>query len=385
MTSTNEDGVLTPCGMERGENEPCVFNHPTRELTALLYVGDCLEDGSEDDIKWLSDKLGNRFKCKELDWLEPHGPPLDYLGINISQDELYLYTSMEAYISKCVKSLGWEGLRHVSTPISKPIEDDSPELSPELKHKAMTAIGMLGWLPLTVRCDIAYTHSRIAQHQSRLTEAVMEAIERCFAYLKSTQDYGIRSPLNHDYESNAVSPDVDPKYYSGWEFFVDSDYAGNAEIQNKSRSQSGYIAMTNGAPVMWASKVSSVCFADSRIGEAHADTSSGAAEVYAAGNATMDFMYLSHVADEMGIPFPAPYKLQIDNTAAKTFAKNTATKTKLKHIDVRQDWVRTLRDKKISEPIGVPGEINLADMFTKILPRATFERHRNHCLHRVPS
>ena len=135
---------------------------------------------------------------------------------------------------------------------------------------------------------------------------------------------------------------------------------------------------------MWASKVSSVCFADSRIGEAHADTSSSAAEVYAAGNASMDFMYLSHVADEMGIDFPAPYKLQIDNTAAKTFAKNTAMKTKLRHIDVRQDWVKVLRDKQISEPIGVPGEINLADLFTKILPKPMFEKHRNKCLHRVP-
>ena len=272
----------------------------------------------------------------------------------------------------------------MSTPINAQIDEDSPELSPELKHLAMTSIGMLGWLSLTVRCDISYTHSRIAQHQSRLTESVMQALRRCFAYLKGTADYGIRSPLNHDYESQAVTSEVDPKYNSGWEFFVDSDHAGNTESINKSRSQSGYIAMVNGAPVMWASKVSSVCFADRRIGESHADTSSGAAEVYAAGNASMDFMYLGHVADEMGIAFPAPYKLQIDNTAAKTFAKNTATKTKLRHIDVRQDWVCVLRDKEISKPIGVPGEINLADMFTKILSKPVFEKHRNNCLHRVP-
>jgi hypothetical protein len=370
--------------MDRGENEPCAFKHPTRELLALLYVDDCLEDGEEDDVKWLSDKLGKRFECKDLDWLEPNGSSLDYLGINITQDDLYLYADMEAYILKCLQSLDWTDLRPVSTPINAQIDEDSPELSPELKHLAMTSIGMLGWLSLTVRCDISYTHSRITQHQSRLTESVMQALRRCFAYLKGTADYGIRSPLNHDYESQAVTSEVDPKYNSGWEFFVDSDHAGNTESINKSRSQSGYIAMVNGAPVMWASKVASVCFADRRIEESHADTSSGAAEVYAAGNASMDFMYLGHVDDEMGIAFPAPYKLEIDNTAAKTFAKNTATKTKLGHIDVRQDWVRVLRDKEISKPIGVPGEINLADMFTKILSKPVFEKHRNNCLHRVP-
>ena len=212
----------------------------------------------------------------------------------------------------------------------------------------------------------------------------MQALQRCFAYLKGTTDLGIRSPLYHDYESNAVSGNVDPKYDYGWEFFVDSDFMDNAEIQNKSRSQSRYICMNNGAPVMWASKVTSVAMADKRIKEAHADTSSGAAEVYAAGNAPMDFMYLNHVMEEMGISYPQPYKLQIDNAAAKTFAKNTAGRIKLKHIDARLDWVTILRNSGISEPVSVPGEVNLGDMLTKILAKSVFVKHRNICLHRVP-
>ena len=385
LISLNSDTVEPGAGMIRGCNEPCCFLHPTRELLALLYVDDCLADGAEDDIKWLSSKLSRRFDCKDLEWVEPHGPPLDHLGINISQDDKYLYTSMEVYILKCLKTLEWEELRIVSTPIDEPIDTDSPELSPEMKHKAMTAIGMLGWLSVTVRCDVTFTHSRIAQHQSKLTESVMQALQRCFAYLKGTADLGIRSPLYHDYESNAVSDNVDPKYNCGWEFFVDSDFMGNAEIQNKSRSQTGYICMNNGAPVMWASKVTSVAMADKRIGEAHADMSSAAAEVYAAGNASMDFMYLNHVMEEMDIPYPQPYKLQIDNAAAKTFAKNTAGRTKLKHIDARLDWVKTLRNSGISEPVSVPGEVNLGDMLTKILGKSVFLKHRNRCLHRVPS
>ena len=71
--------------------------------------------------------------------------------------------------------------------------------------------------------------------------------------------------------------------------------------------------------------------------------SSGAAEVYAAGNATQDFLHLSYVAEELGIGFELPFNLQIDNTAAEAFANDTVIKTKLKHIDCRQDWVRILR------------------------------------------
>ena len=65
---------------------------------------------------------------------------------------------------------------------------------------------------------------------------------------------------------------------------MDSDFAGNSEVQNKRRSQIGIIALQNNFPVFWSFKVSSVAFADADIGEAHADTSCGAAEVYAAGN-----------------------------------------------------------------------------------------------------
>ena len=44
----------------------------------------------------------------------------------------------------------------------------------------------------------------------------------------------------------------------------------------------------NAAPVYWQSKASSVAFATPLIGEAHADISSGAVEIFAAGNATME-------------------------------------------------------------------------------------------------
>ena len=244
---------------------------------------------------------------------------------------------------------------------------------------------MMGWLSNTARPDISYVHSRIGQHQKHMTEAVMQALQRALRYLKGTSDYGLRAPLYEDYENQAARPEVDPRHYHGWEMFVDSDFAGNAEPQNCRRSQNGYIATVNGAPVLWTSKVSSVAFADKDIGEAHADVSSGAAEVYAAGNATMDFMHLAHVTSECGIEWPKPYPLQIDNKAAEAFAKNTALKTKLKHIDVRQSWVHKLRDCNILTPCHVPTEKNLADLFTKILPAQRFIELRDRILHRVPT
>ena len=168
-----------------------------------------------------------------------------------------------------------------------------------------------------------------------------------------------------------------------WEFYVDSDFAGNSDPANKRRSQIGIIAMCNGFPVFWSSKVSSVAFADSGIGEAHADTSSGAAEVYAAGNCTYDFLFLSHVAEEMLLDFPKPFKIQMDNSAAEKFALGTAFKSKLKHIDCRQEWVRMLRDRNICTPVHVDTKLNLADLFTKLLPACDFERLRSLIMYKM--
>ena len=136
--------------------------------------------------------------------------------------------------------------------------------------------------------------------------------------------------------------------------------------------------------VMWCSKVTSVAMADSRIPDNHADTSSGAVEVYAAGNAAADFLHMAHVLDEMNIPFPEPAPLQIDNKATVAFSKRTAMKTKLKHIDVRQEWVKSLRDANIFKHTHVPTKLNLADLFTKILSSIVFCGLRDRLLHRVP-
>ena len=169
----------------------------------------------------------------------------------------------------------------------------------------------------------------------------------------------------------------------GCEFYSDSDFAGHSEEQNNRRSQNGFIAMLNDAPVLWGSKVSSVAFANVDIGESHPDISSGAAEVYAAGNATFEFLHLSYTAEEMGIPFPKPFTMQIDNKAALAFSDNSAFKTKLKHIDCRQKWMKTLRNKNVIRTKHVKSENNLADIFTKILDQDTFERLRNRMMYKM--
>ena len=96
-------------------------------------------------------------------------------------------------------------------------------------------------------------------------------------------------------------------------------------------------------------------------------------------------MYMSYCAEEMGIPFPEVINLQLDNTTAEAFMNQTVMNTRLRHIDVRQDWVRVLRDHGIVKPTHVSSRLNMADMFTKIMGPQEFCYHRDKILTPLPS
>ena len=70
----------------------------------------------------------------------------------------------------------------------------------------------------------------------------------------------------------------------------------------------------------------------------------------------------------------------MDNDAARCFADDSCFKSKMKHIDCRQEWVKILRDRDICTPVRVDTKDNLADIFTKILPPVDFERIRDRLL-----
>ena len=57
------------------------------------------------------------------------------------------------------------------------------------------------------------------------------------------------------------------------------------------------------------------------------------------------------ICREMGIPFPKPFILEMDNEAARIFAEGTCKKSKMKHIDCAQEWVLILRDRDILIPV----------------------------------
>ena len=74
---------------------------------------------------------------------------------------------------------------------------------------------------------------------------------------------------------------------------------------------------------------------------------------------------MSYKAHALGIPFPLPMPLALDNEGCEAFMKGTAAPSRMRHVDCNQQWVSEVRDKKLFAPYHVASGRNLSDILTK--------------------
>ena len=258
------------------------------------------------------------------------------------------------------------------------MSDDITDLTPCTPAEAklfMSATGMIGWLSATGRPDLRVYHSRVSQYMAAPVKGALDAVMRIARYCVAHKDLCIFQPWGNE---------------AGWRFYSDSDQSSCAEDANKRRSRLSHMATRGRAPVTWGSKTTKVSmgpeldgFGVSRHGldkptchpdmsELHADISSAAAEIFAASVALNELLHLGYVTSELGLEFPKPICLEVDNATAIVFSKNQVRRSKLRHIDARMAWVEALRDDKLVKLIKVDTAENLADLNSKLLNPVRF-------------
>ena len=379
VTSVDQGGP----GFVRGSNAPAAYLKPAHgdrgSVILVIYVDDILVTGKKADLLWFFELLSSRFECKPVRWLEK-GKSLDHLGIQVHQDDDYVWLSMENYINNMLKILNLTGCAPMATPITGPVVD-LKELSDERKIYFRTALGMVGYLSMVTRLDIRYAFSVAAQHAASPCQGALDLVVRIIRYLASTSKLAIRQSLHDAAE---------------WKFYSDSDFGGNPTPLNKRRSQLGYIALWGIAPIVYSSKTSTVqlegagcsagvqssmppATAHPAITDFHPSRSSAESELYAVSACADGVLALGYMAEECGFRFPKPAVILVDNMAAICFSRQSqfSGRSKMKHIDCRQHWIEVLRDSKLVECVHVSTEFNLADMFTKPLDMPRFVKLRD--------
>ena len=374
-----------------GKNEQCIFYNSKTKVLVATYTDDIIARGPAEAVVSFMTTLAKRFHCKPPRYFT-EATPLDHLGMMFFMNERGVFLSMEHYIATMIHNLKLDTstFRKCRTPISAPI-DDYTSLSEDESAFFMSGTGMIGWLAVTGRPDLKYAHSRISQHLASPNVGALKALMHAIRYSHFTRDFCLHQ--SHDDSAN-------------WSMSCDSDQSGNTEVQNRRRSQMGYLAIFGSAPIVWGSKASTVQFDDwtelsstaqvkldltsggvpvchPEMDDLHPDMSSAAAEVYAASIALAEFLHLSYINDEMGYG-TIPIVIGVDNSTAIAFSENSTKRSKMRHIDCRQLWVQALRNRKLCKLIKVGTEENLSDMFTKILGPIRFEQLRDQMMVREP-
>jgi hypothetical protein len=112
--------------------------------------------------------------------------------------------------------------------------------------------------------------------------------------------------------------------------------------------------------------------------------SSTEAEYYEASDAGRQSLYCHSIMWDLGIPQEAATILYTDNDGATAMANAGKPTTRTRHIDIKfyaiQEWVE--RDLILLKRIDT--SINMADHYTKPLPRILFYRHNDFNMGRVP-
>ena len=200
------------------------------------------------------------------------------------------------------------------------------------------------YLAAATRPDIAFAVNKAARVMDRPAEKDWNNVKRIFSYLRSTSNYGlgyIRGP-------------------GELKVFSDADFAGDRVTR---RSITGVIAIVANGAMSWTSKLKKTTA-----------PSTTEAEIIAASEGAKELVWLKRLLSELLSDFAEKTPvLYIDNASAIKLTKNPKYHERLKHIKVRNFYVR---ESYVKDDIGIEhfdGRKQMADLLTKPIEHVRFE------------
>ncbi|GJS01118.1 retrovirus-related pol polyprotein from transposon TNT 1-94 [Tanacetum coccineum] len=298
-------------GFSKGVVNPTLFIQKTGKHTlhVQIYVDDIIFASTDPKD---CDRFSNEMSSKFQ--MSMMGQISFFLGLQISQNPRGIFINQSKYANEILKKFDL----HKSDPIgtlmverTKLDEDLSGTPVDQTKYRSM--IGSLMYLTAS-RSDLVFAMCMCARYQSRPTKNHLEAVKRVFRYLQGTINMGLWYP-----KDTAMSLIA----------YADADHAGCQDTRRKAE----YIAMSGCcAQILWMrSQLLDYGFAYNRI------------------------------------------PLYCDNKSAITLCCNNVQHSRSKHIDIRHHFISEQVEKGVVELYFVRTEYQLADIFTKALPRERFE------------
>ncbi|UYV71413.1 hypothetical protein LAZ67_8003051 [Cordylochernes scorpioides] len=227
--------VLHDCELKKLKSDPCLFKWKNEDK--YFYVGIYVDEfitvsDSEDTSNRFINKLRHHLEIKDVTCKSM------FLGIKIIQDKEGISLQQSHYVQQILQKYGMENCKEVPTPGSKEINlDNHIEVDNCDQHTYQEALGMLMFLAVNTRPDIAYITSKLSQYSRQPKQMHWTTIKRVMRYLRGTIDLGVKfergkTGILKSYTDASWSTTHDGKSYGGYVLKL-----GEATIDWKSSKQ----------------------------------------------------------------------------------------------------------------------------------------------------
>ena len=325
-----------------------MLDHPGKKTFALIYVDDQIITGPDNELNATVKKaLLKQFPGKDL------GEAKYFLGLAIERNwnNRTMKLTQTRHIDDLVTIFGQKDAKPVSVPMTNDLDLSKNGSEPfDNKHNYSSLVGSLLYLSQHSRPDIAYSASLLSRYLSCPTKNHWLAAIKVLRYLNCTRTYGL--VFGNTVQNNGLS----------MVGYSDSNFAGD---KDDSISTYGYCFILNGAAVSWTSRK------QDRVAHSTSD-----AEYVAASHATREALWFNKLLHDCDLK--PPITLYMDNTTAINYVTDHGCNisAKNKHIAVHIHAVfERIRFQEVKF-MFCPTEKMVADIFTKPLARAEFEKFR---------
>jgi hypothetical protein len=316
----------------------------------LLYVDDIILITSTHALrKSIMSLLTSEFAMKDL------GPLSYFLGIAVSRHSSGIFLSQSTYASEIIERAGMTSCKPSATPVDTKqklsTSSGTPYEDPSLYR---SLAGALQYLTFT-RPDISYAVQQVCLHMHAPRTEHMLALKRILRYVQGTLTFGLH-----------LSPSTITQLIS----YTDADWGGCPDTR---RSTSGYCVFLGDNLISWSSKRQPTL-----------SRSSAEAGYRGVANVVSESCWIRNLLLELHFPIPQATLVYCDNVSAIYLSGNPVQHQRTKHIEMDIHFVREKVARGQARVLHVPSRHQIADIFTKGLPRILFDDFRTSLSIREP-
>jgi hypothetical protein len=341
---------------ERSKADPCLSFKwvDNRIIIFLLWVDDCLIAGQAHDVERETSDWRKLFDTTD------EGEMKEYVGCKVERTKDYIRLTQPVKVQRLIDEFDYNGEKARLTP-AKPgsvlavdaIDDEEVTEAEQTRFRSIT--GMLNHMVRWTRLDCQNACRECSQFMQKATKKCSEHLDRLCNYIVSTKNRGY-----------TIRPD-NPGTWDGtrnYLFKISGESDSNYAKDPTRRSVNGGCTYLNGALIKMFCKMMPIIA-----------LSTTEAELFAAVLQAQDLMFAYHIMISLRLTVELPMILYVDNQGTVDLANNWSVGGRTRHVDVKQNYLRELKERGFLRVIHKSGLEITPDISTKNTDLRTHKKH----------